>query len=175
MMPESPLKLMARDAADLEVIAACVQDALVPIGEMAFLPAEQRFILVLNRFRWDRIDAGEVAQAERSTARSPTSGDAAFWEQGDAGPRYERVHSGLRFERVTAVRTRGIDLHNRDRILELLTIQAEPSAVSLFFAGGAAVRIEVAELRCYLEDFGEGWPTRWRPSHPGDGDAGGSP
>lgn len=174
-MPDSPLKLAACDADDLEVLAACVQDALVPIGEMAFLPAEQRFVLVLNRFRWDRVGTSVAANAVRPDTRSQAAGDAAFWEKGESGPGYERVHSGLRFERVTAVRTRGIDLRNRDRILELLTIRAEPNAVLLVFAGGAAIRLEVAELRGYLEDFGEGWPTRWRPSHPVDAGPGGKP
>jgi DUF2948 family protein len=174
-MADAPLKLAARDPADLEVIAACVQDALVPIGEMAYLPAEQRFVLVLNRFRWDRIDPKRAVEAERPNSRSQTERDAAFWEAGDSGPPYERVHSGLWFERVTAVRTRGIDLHNRDRILELLTIRSEPNAVSLLFAGNAAVRVEVAELRCFLEDFGEAWPTRWRPRHREDDGAGGGP
>jgi len=174
-MAENPLKLAARDADDLEVIAACVQDALVPIGEMAFLPAEQRFVLAINRFRWDRIDPNESPKGSRPSTRGAPSRDAAFWEKGDAGPRYERVHSGLRFERVTSVRTRGIDLRNRDRILELLTVQSEANAVLLLFAGDAAIRLEVAELQCYLEDFGEGWPTRWRPSHLDDAGPGGSP
>jgi len=78
------------------------------------------------------------------------------------------VHSGLRFEDVTAVRTKGIDLRDRERILELLTIQAEPGAVSLVFAGGAVIHLEVSEMRCYLEDFSDAWPTRWRPRHPDD-------
>jgi hypothetical protein len=32
------LKLRARDARDLETIAACVQDALVALGGMKYLP-----------------------------------------------------------------------------------------------------------------------------------------
>ena len=60
-MAEERLKLSAGDADDLAVIAACTQDALAPIGEMAFLPAERRFVLALNRFRWDRLDAAKLA------------------------------------------------------------------------------------------------------------------
>ena len=86
----------------------------------------------------------------------------------------QRLHSGLRFENVTTVRTRYIDLRNRERILALLTIQAEPGAVSLVFGGDAVIRLEVTELRCYLEDFSDAWPTRWRPYHPDDA-AGGQP
>jgi hypothetical protein len=167
-MADERLKLSACDADDLAVIAACTQDALAPIGEMAFLPAERRFALALNRFRWDRLDAARLAARDGDRPPTGQRGDAAFLESGDKGPAYERVHSGLRFENVTAARTKGIDLRDRERILELLTIQVGSGAVSLVFAGGALIRLEVTELRCYLEDFSDAWPTRWRPRHPDD-------
>jgi DUF2948 family protein len=167
-MADERLKLSARDADDLAVIAACTQDALAPIGEMAFMPTERRFVLALNRFRWDRLDAAKLAARDGGRPTSGHRGDATFLDAGDKGPAYERVHSGLRFENVIAVRTKGIDLRDRERILELLTIQAEPGAVSLLFAGGAVIRLEVSEMRCYLEDFSDAWPTRWRPRHPDD-------
>jgi hypothetical protein len=167
-MADERLKLSACDADDLAVIAACTQDALAPIGEMAFLPAERRFVLALNRFRWDRLDAAKLAARDGDRPKPGQRTDATFLEAGDKGPAYERVHSGLRFENVTAARTRGIDLRDRERILELLTIQGEAGAVSLVFAGGSVIRLEVTELRCYLEDFSDAWPTRWRPRHPDD-------
>ncbi len=167
-MTDERLKLSARDADDLAVIAACVQDALAPIGEIAFLPAERRFVLALNRFRWDRLDAAGLAVRDGGRPPPGQRRDATFLEGGDKGPAYERVHSGLRFENVAAARTKGIDLRDRERILELLTIQSEPSAVSLVFAGGAVIRLEITELCCYLEDFSDAWPTRWRPCHPDD-------
>lgn len=170
-MADERLRLTAEDADDLAVIAACTQDALAPIGEMAFLPAEQRFVLALNRFRWERLDTARLAMAD--APRFGRKADAAFLEAAGKGPAYERVHSGLRFEGVTAVRTRLVDLRNRERILELLTMQAESGSVSLVFADGATIRLEVTELRCYLEDFSDAWPTRWRPRHPDD--AAGSP
>lgn len=165
-MAQERLRLSACDADDLAVIAACVQDALVPAADMAFLPTEKRFVLALNRFRWDRMDAGRVA-ADTGRRRAPDHGkDAPFWKQGDQGAAFERVLSGLRFESVVAVRTKGIDLKNRERILELLTIYPEPGAVFLVFSGRAVIRLEIEELCCFLEDFGDSWPTRWRPHHP---------
>ncbi len=59
-MSDALLKLSAADAEDLQVIAAICQDALVPVGEMAFLQDEQRFVLALNRFRWDQAPEGEA-------------------------------------------------------------------------------------------------------------------
>jgi hypothetical protein len=167
-MADERLKLSARDADDLAVIAACAQDALAPIGEIAFMAAERRFVLALNRFRWDRLDAAKLAVRDSGRPPPRQRADATFLEGSDKAPAYERVHSGLRFENVTAARTKGIDLRDRERILELLTIQAEPGAVSLIFAGGAVIRLEITELRCFLEDFSDAWPTRWRPRHPDD-------
>lgn len=167
-MAEERLRLCARDADDLAVIASCVQDALVPVVDMGFLPEEKRFVLALNRFRWDRMDAGTLAEAQVNRPSTVHSRDAPFVAEGDKGPAFERVMSGLRFESVTAVRTKGIDLRNRERILELLTVHAEPGVILLVFSGSAIIRLEVEELRCYLEDFGDAWPTRWRPRHPDD-------
>jgi hypothetical protein len=168
MNDTSLLKLSARDAEDLAVISACAQDALVPIGEMTYLPAEQRFLLALNRFRWDRIDPTAPEAPAIPNRRSGPPKDAVFWDPSDRGPAYERVMSGVRFEHVTSVQTRGIDLRKRERILELLTIHAEPGAVVLVFAGDATIRLEITELLCFLEDFGQTWSTRWRPRHPED-------
>ena len=46
------LKLKARDPGDLDVIAALLQDALVPLNDAIFLKGDKRFILVVNRFKW---------------------------------------------------------------------------------------------------------------------------
>src|SRR5262245_62749767 len=106
MNDTSLLKLSARDAEDLAVVSACVQDALVPIGEMTYLPAEHAFVLALNRFRWDRVDPNAPESTPPSRASGPPK-DAAFWDPSDRGPAYERVMSGLRFEHVASVQTRG--------------------------------------------------------------------
>ena len=51
-------------------------------------------------------------------------------------------------------------------MLEVLTIVAEGDALTLVFAGDAVIRFEIDRVHCLLEDFGEPWPTRWRPQHP---------
>jgi hypothetical protein len=33
------------------------------------------------------------------------------------------------------------------------------------FAGDAALRLQGPRIVCHMEDLGEPWPTRWRPSH----------
>ena len=56
MATASALKLRAEDGEDIAVLSAVLQDALVAVGEMAWLPDEHRFVLVANRFRWEPDD-----------------------------------------------------------------------------------------------------------------------
>jgi hypothetical protein len=135
------LKLRAADEEDLAVLSAILQDALVSVAEMVYQPEEKRFILVANRFRWEP----EAEGGRRS---------------------FERILTGLRIDAVTKVRRRGFDPRDRERILNLLAIRAEPDALRLEFAGGGSIRLEVERILCHLDDLGEPWPTRWRPKHP---------
>ena len=86
-------------------------------------------------------------------------------ELGD-GDCFERIHSGLRFENVTAVKSRGLDMLDAGQLLALLAIEAEQGAFTLVFAGDVAIRVEIAAPMCFLEDIGVPWPTKWRPKHP---------
>ena len=131
-----PLRLRAEDLGDLTVIAAAVQDALVPAGDIAWLRDEGSFVMALNRFRWEAEDK-----------------------------QHERVHAGLRFDHVRLVQYRGIDHRDRGSFLELLTIACDEGRVVLHFAGGAAIRLEVEKLVCALGDLDEPWPTAWKPEH----------
>ena len=145
------LKLRAEDEEDLRTISAILQDALVPVSEMVFLPEEQRFVLVANRFRWE-------AEPEASKPEEGV-GEAA-------SPVFERILTGLCFEGVGAVRLRNIDRRRGSRILELLHLGWEPAGcLTLTFAGGAAIRLEAGRISCRLDDICEPWPTPFRPRH----------
>ena len=136
-----PLRLKAADLEDLSVIAAMLQDALAPVGDIAFVAEDSSFVMALNRFRWE-------AEAE-------------------GGQPHERVHTGLRFDTVKQVQYRGIDRNDRARFLELLTISYDEGVVVLHFAGDGAIRLEVEQLSCALGDLDEPWPTAWKPEHEG--------
>lgn len=133
------MKLKAVDAQDLTVLAACLQDALVLIDDIAYFPEDGQFVLVANRFQWE---------TDRAGARE-----------------HARTTTGVTFSKVTAVRRKGLDRRDGDGMLALLTIEAVPGALELTFSGGAAIRLEVSEILCHLQDVGEPWPTRWRPDH----------
>jgi hypothetical protein len=83
----------------------------------------------------------------------------------------ERIMTGLRVDGVTAVKRRDFDPRDAERLLVLLAVRSVPGAIYLDFAGGASIRLESGGILCHLDDFGEPWPTRFRPRHP-DEDAG---
>ena len=135
------LKLSAVDAEDLGVISAAIQDALVAVRDCAWLQGERRFVLLLNRFRWEA-DPGVEAT-------------------------HSRTHSALVFNEVTAVRHHDIPTGDPDRMLELLAVALENDrSVLLRFSAGRAIRLEIGRLACHLGDVGEPWPTPWKPAHP---------
>ncbi|MGE5537345.1 MAG: DUF2948 family protein [Gemmatimonas sp.] len=158
------LKLRAEDEEDVQVISACLQDALVAVGDMCFLKDEHRFVLVANRFCWEDVSADslpEIADADGDEDVSPD-------EEEDAG--YQRVHCGLCFETVTGVKVRGFDPRDSSRILELLALTTEgedgSAAVRLIFAGDAEILLRTERVECRMEDLDEHWPTAFRPKHP---------
>lgn len=144
------LRLKALGDTDLEIISGALQDAIVPIGDMSFEPVTKQFVFVANRFRWEASDTN-----------------------GSENPS-ERINAGVTFSNVTAVRRRGIDFRDRSAFLNLLAVTCaeEPDsagpAVELTFSGDTAIRLETTGLLCHLEDFGEPWPTQWRPQHADD-------
>jgi hypothetical protein len=138
---DDKLKLTALDADDLDVISAACQDALVAVRDCAHFKDEKRFVLLLNRFRWEADPTVEAA--------------------------HSRTHSALVFNEVTAVRHHNVPLDEPDRMLEVLTLVQEGAhSVTLRFAAGRAIRLEIGRLACHLGDVGEPWATPWKPAHP---------
>lgn len=152
----SDLKLIALDAEDLGVVSAHVQDAVFKVEDMTYQPRARRFATVLNRFDWADSLAG-----------------------GSKRRRHRRQRAALRFERVTGAKLQGIDLKVKDRVLVLLAITFEPTTapagvLTLVFAGGAAVRLDVECIEAELRDLGAVWVAKSRPDHePEDGEAAG--
>ena len=145
------LKLRAEDEEDLKTISAILQDALVTMADMAYLPEERRFVLVANRFRWE-------AEPDLVAGNGTD-------EEGPPGPVFERILTGLCFDAVTGVRLKNIDRRRRSQILELLHLGWTPGCLTLTFAGGGAVRLETGRISCRLDDMSEPWPTLTRPRH----------
>ena len=139
-----PLKLIALDQDDIAVVSTHLQDAVAKVGDVVWLPAEKRLVIGVNRFDWEAC--------------------------GCEDPCYKRRRTALRFERVHALRCRGIDPKLKDPVLNLLAVEfdetdAPAGAVTLIFSGGAALRLEVECLECELADLGQTWDASARPVH----------
>jgi hypothetical protein len=136
------LKLRAEDADDLAVISACLQDALVPVRDLAYAAEDRTFLLVANRFRWE------------GGLRPGPDEDA-----------HQRILCGVSFSDVSAVSYSGFRRSEDGRILSLLAIRPDAGAILLEFSGGATIRLQAARILCLARDLGEPWPTRWQPRH----------
>ncbi len=143
------LKLIAFDAEDLAVVSTHVQDAVLSIGDMAYVPRGKRFAALLRRFDW--------------TSAVQSNSEA-----------FERRQSALRFERVMAARVTGLDLAQPTATVSLLAIKFEARAaddpsgvVTLYFAGGGAIQLDVECIEAELSDQGPTWTTGKKPAHPG--------
>lgn len=141
------LKLDALDASDLGVVSAHLQDAVIKIGEMRYLERDQQFIMVLNRFDWEDALTPDRRKGE-----------------------YLRHRSGLQFARVLSVKQSGLMQANKDAVVDLLAIEFTPTEVpsgiiTLVFAGGGAVKLEVECIDARLSDLGAAWQTENLPDH----------
>jgi Protein of unknown function (DUF2948) len=140
------LRLRAVDPEDLSVIAACLQDALVPLSEMAYQPDERRFMAAFTRFQRERI-----ADPDRQGGLTQSQ-------------------SVLVLRDIEAVKFRGLDSRFGAVRFELLTLVSEPAEeglvhITLLFAGDAAIQVRARAIAATLEDFGEPWPATSLPSH----------
>ena len=138
------LRLIAEDAADLDIIGAAVQDALLRVGDISLDKKARRFAMLVNRFRWE--DAREN------------------------GP-FERVRAALSFESVLSVKSRKVRLDSREALASILSVTFTPDEdppsgkVSLVLAGGGEIELQVECLDALLLDMGDAWRTPRRPDH----------
>lgn len=140
------MKIQALDGDDLAILAAQCQDAIVRVGDIAFLPKERRFAFVANRFDW------------LSAIKPQNKKD------------WQRRASGIRFEAVNRAQLTGFDPTAVNAVLVLLSIEfasAEAPAgwITLQFAAGAAIRLEVEYIEAELKDLGAVWSAKHRPDH----------
>ncbi|MGO4853459.1 DUF2948 family protein [Phaeovulum sp. W22_SRMD_FR3] len=147
---ESPLSLKAETPEDLAVMAALVQDAVLPMTEIRYEPRARRLALLVNRFRWE-----DRAMAE--AARRP----------------YERVQALLVIDDVQGVSSQGIDRQAAETILSVLSLDWQPGedgtgTVQLTLAGDGAIAARVECLNLTLRDVTRPYiaPSGKVPQHP---------
>ena len=139
-----PLKLVALDRDDVEIISTHLQDSVLKVADIRWRPGENRLVVALNRFDWE----GAL----------------------EKDPDYRRRRAVLRFDRVRNLKCRNVDPKDGDAVLNLLAVEfaeTDPPAgvVTLVFSGGSALRLEVECLEVELADLGPVWAAAACPSH----------
>jgi len=150
------LKLIALDEEDLAILSAHLQDAVVTVGEMAYLPRERRFALLANRFDWE---AAVKAEAEGRSITGPNGKSPCV-----------RRRAGMHIERVLGARLRGIDLADKTAVLNLLALNftatdAPSGTLTFLFSGGGEVELSVECMEIGIEDLGPAWDAKGTPCH----------
>jgi Protein of unknown function (DUF2948) len=134
------LKLTAQDGDDLAVISAQMQDAVLKFIDMRYDAKRRRFALVANRFAWD------------------------------AAPAKLRRRTGLHFDGVLGVQRAGFEKVDRNSVLSLLAInfslgEVPGGVITLLFAGGPSLKLNVECLDAAMADLGAAWSTEHQPEH----------
>jgi hypothetical protein len=145
--PSEQLKLVALDHDDLKIISANLQDAILQLSDMAYIPSENRFAAIASRFDWLSAEAGGGMQSN-----------------------LRRCKCAVRFDRVRRAQVHKIRPGESSAVVELLAVTYEESDapsgfITLHFAGGGAIRLEVECIEAELRDLGAAWRTAVKPEH----------
>ena len=146
---DTRVRLRAASVSDVEVISALLQDAIIPGEDMTFDRAGRRFVMVANRFCWDR------PPLEGVTSES-------------GAPVYERRLCGVRIEGVNGVESAGMPATRRGALFNLLAITVADAAgarVEILFSDGVSLRLAVDGISILAEDLDDGRPTSVMPAH----------
>jgi hypothetical protein len=137
------LKLLAQDEEDLRIVSAHVQDAVLRVGDLAYLPKQHRFAAIVNRFCWEGCPEGQKGS---------------------------RVRAGLHFDGVLKVKTRNVRRDDPTAVVELLAINFLSNGdgggtIDLLLAGGGRIRLDVECIDAQLRDMTRPRPAVGRPAH----------
>ena len=129
------MKLNAIDTDELKIIATVLQDGLIEVDDVKYLPSIRTFIVMITRF---------------------------MWEEKIVNKTNNRTKAVLVFEDVLAVHSRNIDQMNKTKVLELLTFnfyynKSKNIEIELLFNNDATIKLETEVVQAKLEDQGESW------------------
>ena len=133
----APLRLLAEDATDLQIMSVALQDAVLRPVDIRWEKEARRVTIVLSRFCWEcggtrvmsAMQFGDVeAVKSRRLPRAPES---------------------------------ALEL----LALDFIETEAPSGRVVLMFAGGGDLRIDVECLDGVLTDLSDRWPAKMAPVH----------
>jgi hypothetical protein len=134
-----PLRLLAQDQEDLEVISAAMQDAVMKVGDIVYEPAAHRLTIAFNRFRW------EAGGGERVRAGLQLGGVL--------GVQARKIRRGAKDAVLELL------------AMTFTPTEAPGGDVTLSFAGGGDLKASVECIEAVLADVSNPWPTPRTPAH----------
>ncbi len=137
----SRLKLAAADAEDLEVLSARLQDAVVKLKNLTWLPKKRRFAAVVNRLQWE---AGG-----KTRVRSGLHFDGVLKVQS------QKVKLGAGEAVVSVLALTFTPAGGED----------PGGIVEIVLAGGGAIRLTVECIDAELADMTGPWAAIGTPDH----------
>jgi len=144
-MKVTNLKLLATSDKDLRVIAAHLQDSIVSTNDIINLKKNRIFLIQLNRFMWEDVEKGVFRKNKR-------------------------IRTVLKFENVTSILSKNINIKNDKYFLDFLTIECtllidKSYEIKLIFSGDAIIKINVEVIDVTLDDQGFSWESKTEPKH----------
>ncbi|MDG2416306.1 MAG: DUF2948 family protein [Pelagibacterales bacterium] len=129
------MKLNAIDTEELKIIATVLQDGLIEVNDVKYLPSIRQFIVMITRF---------------------------MWEEKIVNKTNNRTKAVLVFDDVLAVYSKNIDQMDKAKVLELLTFnfyynKSKNIEIELLFNNEATIKLETEVVQAKLEDQGESW------------------
>ncbi|MEE1657371.1 DUF2948 family protein [Microvirga sp. CF3062] len=133
------LRLVAFDPEDLSVISAHLQDALLQVGDIAYLPKERRFAIQVRRYDWE--------------AATPQRRLTCMHFENVTGVRVRGIEQG---NKDAVLNLLAIAFEAGD---------APSGTATLIFADGGAIQVDLECIEMQMKDTGPVWAAESRPSH----------
>jgi hypothetical protein len=129
------MQLNAIDTDDLKIIATILQDGLIEVNDVKYLPSIRSFVLMITRFMWEEKIVNKINK---------------------------RTKAALLFEDVLSVYSKNIDQSDKEKTIELVTFNFYPNEsknmeIELLFKNDAIIKLETEIIKCKLEDQGKSW------------------
>ena len=139
------LKLLAASDEDLRVIAAHLQDAIVPVKDIVNLKKNRIFLIQLNRFMWEDVEKGVFRKNKR-------------------------IRTILKFDNTISVLSKNISTKEGKNFLDFLAIESrllpdKSYEIKLIFSGDSVIKIKTEVIDATLDDQGSPWETKTQPKH----------
>jgi hypothetical protein len=135
--PPEPLRLLAEDAVDLQIISAALQDAILRPMDIVWEKTGRRVTIGLSRFCWECGGTRVMAAMQFGDVEAVKS---------------RRLPRGPE----TPLELLAIDFEPGE---------APGGRVVMMFSGGGDLRIDVECLDVVVTDLSDRWPARIAPTH----------